>query len=133
MIMKIDSKATLDEAISALEHKRKFQEEDLVAHFKVTKESLSPMNLLKSGIGKLGEMPDIGQGILKTIGGLGMGILSKRLFLGSSPGIIKKLLGPVFEFAVAKSTINNADKFKALGLSIYNNLFKKSKKQKHLS
>lgn len=131
--MKIDSKASLNAAIIELEKKKILQEEELIDQYRLTRESLTPINLIKSGISKLGEMPGIGEGILKTAAGLGVGILSKKLFLGKSPTILKKLLGGVFEFAVAKSTVNNADKIKAFGMSLYNNLFKKNTNHTHTS
>ncbi|CAN5812465.1 hypothetical protein BH11BAC4_BH11BAC4_10220 [soil metagenome] len=128
--MKITDKASLDAAILDLEKKRWIEEDELITQFRLTKESLSPLNLIKSGFSRLGEMPDLGQGIIKTIAGMGIGILSKKLFLGKSSSLVKKVLAGVFEFAVAKGTVNNADKIKAYGLSLYHNLFKKNAKHK---
>jgi hypothetical protein len=123
--MQINNKVALDAAIMGLEKRRLLQEEFLVAQFKATRESLSPMNLIKDGFRDLSHIADGQGGILKTAAGIGVGMLSKKLFLGSSPSIIKKLLGAVFEVAIAKSTISNADKIKAYGISVYHNLFKK--------
>jgi len=131
--MKINSKASLDEAILQLEKRRLMQEEELIAQFKATRESLSPVNLIKDGFTRLTEMPGLGTGLLKTVAGMGVGVLSKKLFLGKSSSLVKKLLAGVFEFAVAKTTINNADKVKAYGLSLYHNLFKKNSNHKHVN
>ncbi len=123
--MPINNKAALDAAILELKKSKSLQEELLIARFKATRESLKPINLIKEGFHNLTHNPDMPGSILKTVSGIGIGILSKKLFLGHSPSIIKKLLGGVFEMAVAKSTISNADKIKAYGISIYHNLFRK--------
>jgi hypothetical protein len=124
----ISNKAELDAAIRELESKRVQQEQDLVNLYQVTRESLSPMNLIKEGFSRMTSMPNFQDGIIKTVTGIGAGVLSKKLFLGGSSNIIKKLLSNVVEFAVAKSTISNADKIKAFGISVYHNLFKKNHK-----
>jgi hypothetical protein len=124
--MKISNKKELDAAIIELEKRKVMQESLLIAQFKNVRESLSPLNIIKNGFKKLTEAPDIKEGLLKTAAGLGIGVLSKKLFLGTSHSTIKKLLSGVLELAVAKTTISNADKVKAYGISIYNNLFRKN-------
>lgn len=115
----------LDAAILQLEKRKLMQEELLISQFKATRESFSPGNLIKEGFQKLTNITDMPGNILKTAAGIGVGILSKKLFLGKSNSLVKKLLSGVFEVAVAKSTISHADKIKAYGVSIYHNLFKK--------
>ena len=124
--MQINNKAALDAAITDLEKRKILQGGLLIEQFKVTRQSLRPINLIKDSFSKLMNTPDVLEDVLKTATGIGVGVLSKKIFLGSSPSILKKLLSGVFEFAVAKSTITNADKIKAFGVAIYNNLFKKS-------
>ena len=129
--MEITNRTLLKAAIIELENRKLLQEEALIAQYKATRESLSPLNLIKGGFNKLKEMPGIGESLIKTVAGIGVGVLSKKLFLGKSPGLVKKLLSGVFEFAVAKTSIDNADKIKAFGTSLYHNLFKK--KSDHLN
>lgn len=131
--MNISNKSELDAAIIKLERKKIEQQRLLVDQFKSVKASLTPMNLLKSGFNNIRENTNLRHDILNTAAGLGIGALSKKLFLGSSPSFIKKLLSGVVELAVAKTTISNADKVKAFGISIYNNLFKKNSNHKDLS
>ena len=123
--MEITNRTSLKAAIIELENRKLVQEEELIAQYKATRESLRPLNLIKDGFTRLKEMPGIGESLLKTVAGIGVGVLSKKLFLGKSPTLIKKLLSGVFEFAVAKTSIDNADKIKAFGTSLYHNLFKK--------
>lgn len=124
--MKINSKSELDAVIIELEKRKRLQKSLLIIQFKATQESLSPVNLIKNSFKKLTQTPDIKYDLLNSIAGIGIGILSKKLFIGKSSSIIKKILSPVLELVVAKSTINNADKIKAYGISIYHNLFRKN-------
>ncbi len=124
--MAIHNRASLRDAIIQLESKKKFQEAELVSQFHATRESLKPLNLAKSAFTQITEMPDLTQSILKTAAGIGAGLVSKKLFLGRSPSILKKIISNVVEFGVAKATIDNADKLKAYGLSAYHQLFKKN-------
>ena len=123
--MQITNKAELDAAIIELEKKKRQQEELLVAQYHVTRESLTPLNIIKDGFNRLSQMPGIGDGLLKTAAGVGAAFISKKLLIGNSSSLLKKALASIVEFTVAKSTITNADKIKAYGISVYNNLFKK--------
>ena len=123
--MHITNKAELDAAIIELEKKKRQQEELLVAQYHVTRESLTPLNIIKDGFNRLSQMPGIGDGLLKTAAGVGAAFISKKLLIGNSSSLLKKALASIVEFTVAKSTITNADKIKAYGISVYNNLFKK--------
>jgi len=121
----IYNKATLKEKIRELETRNKAAEESLKLQFEVVKESMKPSNLLKAGISNMAAGPMLGEGLIKTAAGVGIAMLSKRLFLGKSPGIAKKVVGTVLEVAAANTTISQADKIKAYGKSIYRNLFRK--------
>jgi hypothetical protein len=123
--MHIRNKAALDAAIIELEKRKLLQEELLVAQYKITRESLTPMNMIKDGFSSLTKMPGIQNNLLKTAVGVGAAFLSKKLLTGNSSSLLKKALGAVVEFAVAKSAVSNADKIKAYGISVYHTLFKK--------
>lgn len=119
------NKATLKERIRELETRNNAAEESLKQQFEVVKESMKPSNLLKAGISNMAAGPMLGEGLIKTAAGVGIAMLSKRLFLGKSPGIAKKVMGTVLEVAAANTTISQADKLKAYSKSIYRNLFRK--------
>ena len=129
--MTINSKLSLAEAIQQLERKKLMQEEELKEQFKVTQKSLNPLNLIKDGVKNITSMPGLGDGLIKSAIGMGIGILTKNLFIGKSSSIVKKLLGGAVEIGVANTTVSYADKVKAYGISIYHNLFKKGPKQNH--
>ncbi len=79
--MNITNKIELQAAIIELEKRRLLQEVEMKEQFHAVKESLNPLTMIKNGIRNLAETPDIKEGILKTLTGLGVGILSKKLLL----------------------------------------------------
>jgi hypothetical protein len=130
--MKISNKRELDTAIIELEKRKLNQESALTAQFHGVYESMKPINLIKGLFTKVSDSPEIKSGLLKTITGIGIGILTKRLFIGKSSSFIGKIVSTALELGVAKTAISNTDKVKAYGTAIYNNLFKKKSKHKQL-
>ena len=123
--MKISSKKELDEAIIELEKKKIYQRELIKEQYHQTVESLRPGNLIKGVFNDLRHSSGASSGILKTVAGLGIGMLTKNLLWGKSSSLIKRWLGNALKIGVAKTAVSNADKIKAYGVSIYNNLFKR--------
>ncbi len=127
--MKINNKHELETAIIELEKRKLDQEKIMIAQFHTAKESLSPVNILKNTFSKITHDTDIKSKILRTAAGLGIGILTKKIFTGNSTSIVKKVLGNAMEVGVVNSAINHTDKIKAYGIAIYNNIFKKQHSQ----
>lgn len=123
--MKINNKTELDAAIIELAERKQFQEALLLEQYKATRDILTPMNLIKDGFNRFAHTPGMQSSILKTVAGVGIAVLTNKLLPLKSGSILKKVLGGVAKFAVAKSAVSNTDKIKAYGISIYNNLFKK--------
>lgn len=128
--MKISNKKELELAIMELERKKSMQLAMMKEHYAHTSNSLKPKNLIKNAFSSVTHSSDAMNGVLKTAAGIGIGILTKRLFLGGSASLIQKIIGNVVEAGVAKTAINNTDKIKAYGSAIYNNLFKRKSKNK---
>ncbi len=51
-------------------------------------------------------------------------MITKKLLVGKSPSIFKKILGGAIEFGVANIVAKNTDKIKAYGTALVNNIFK---------
>lgn len=126
--MKITNKEELGAAILELEQVQETQKLALSGQLLVVKESLKPLNLIKGVIKKFGAVPQFSGGIINSVAGIAMGVLSKKIFLGKSPGIFKKLVSELLELLVAKTAISNAEKIKAYGKAIYNVLSRPNKK-----
>ena len=103
--MQINNKAELDAAIIELEKRKQFQKTLLAEQYRTARESLTPMNLIKDGFNRLTHTAGMQSGLLKTVAGIGIAVLTHKLLPGKSGALLKKVLGGVAEFAVAKSSI----------------------------
>src|SRR3982751_6912256 len=127
--MEIKNSLDLKAAILELEDKKRRQQDQLVYNFKVYKESMTPMNLLKSSFNKVKETPGITSTVLKASLGLGVGMLSKKILLGSSPGFVRKIIGSAIQMGVTGLVAKKTDTIKASGTNILKTLFRSVKKK----
>lgn len=97
----ISETEALDKLIIATEQQRAYELALLKEQYHVVYESLKPINLIKKGFHDMTASSDIKNFILNNAIGLGTGILSKKLLVGSTHNPVKRVLGTVIEFAVA--------------------------------
>ncbi len=100
-----------------LEEKRTKQFGLLKAQFKTTKESLKPLNLIKSTLDEVSSSSDLKKNVFGKAIGIGTGLITKKLLFGSSINPFKNLFGTLMQFAIGnvvskravgvKSTIKN--------------------------
>jgi len=127
--MEINNAIDLDSAIAAMEKKKVIQEAILKNQYHETIEHYKPKNLIKSAFKNVLEPGETGNTILKTVGGIGAGLLAKNIVFGAgATSFIGKLASNAFKIGATNAVINNKDKIAAWGISIYKNLFTKSKK-----
>jgi hypothetical protein len=122
--MKITTASQLDFAILQLEQKRTIQEKDLVEHFNTTYQSLRPLNLIKGAIEDIAGSPEIRDNVINAAIGVGTGFVTKKLLVGKSDSLFKKILGGAIEFGVANIVAKNTDAIKAYGTGLINRFFK---------
>ncbi len=127
MYTHIQNSADLKAAIVEMEEKQRREKLELVENFHVLTESLKPMNLIKSSIHKVTSTPGIGGTILKASMGLGAGLISKKLLVGHSTGILKMLAGNAVKLGVAGIIAKKSDNIKYAGLKLLTNMFGKKK------
>jgi len=108
--MHINNTSSLKAAIYQLEQKQIAQKEALVDTFHETYESLKPLNIIKNEFKRVVGSSETKHNLLNAAIGLGTGFLTKKLFLGGSTNIFKKLFGTAIEVGVAKLVSGNADK-----------------------
>lgn len=123
--MTITNSEELEMAIAELERRKVIQESILKSQLQTTGESLKPGNLLKSAWHKITGPGDARSMVLKAAGGVGVGLLTKKLLLDKSTSMIGSLVRNAVKATAANKVIGNADKIKAYGTAIFNNLFKK--------
>jgi hypothetical protein len=117
----------LNELIIAEELKYAHNLRQLKDQFDAAYESVRPLNRVKKLIHEVTASPEIKNDLVSNVIGLGTGFLSKRLLLGSLHNPIKKVLGTVFEFAVANVVSKHSDKIKLVGGNLFNHFFKKKR------
>lgn len=127
--MKINNSQELEKMIVELEAKQKMQQQELLNQFHVALESLRPMNLIKSSLGKIAS-PHLVSSVLKTAGSIGIGLLTNKIGgIGLASSGIKTFMGGVVKQSVTSTLLENIDKIKAYGTAIMHN-FLGSKKNR---
>jgi hypothetical protein len=64
-------------------------------------ESFTPSNMLKSALQDVARSPDLRNAALNTAIGIGAGFLGRKLYVGNSKNIFKKLTGSAVQFVIA--------------------------------
>jgi radical SAM superfamily enzyme len=122
--MKINNSAELQETIKKLEQQHKEQKDNLIEEFYATYESFKPVNILKNSINKVVHSPGTVDNIVSAGISIGLGLLSKKVVIGKSAGIAKKLLGTAMELGVASLVSKKAASIKSGGLNLLSKIFK---------
>jgi hypothetical protein len=121
--MEIKNSEDLKAAILELEDRQQREKARLVQNFHNFKESLTPVNLLKSTFSKVKDTPGIGGTVLKASLGLGVGLLSRKILMGKSRGIVKRILGSALQMGVARLVTKKTDTIKSGGRRLLKNIF----------
>ena len=107
--MEITTTAQLKTAIAQVQIKNEEQKIILRQQFNEVIESLKPVNLLKSTVKDIAESPGIAKAAIGTTVAIGAGVLTKKMIVGNSTSIFKRILGGVMEFVVANGIANNSN------------------------
>jgi hypothetical protein len=122
---KITSAAGLKNAILLLEANQVIQGKLLKEQFTATYESFKPVNLIKSSLKDLASSPYLIDNILATAIGLATGFLSKKIFVGSSGNLFRKLLGSFLQAGVTNTVSQHPDTIKSFGQLIFQYFLRK--------
>jgi hypothetical protein len=90
-----------------------------------TYESLKPVHLIKSTLKDLASSPYLTDNILATAIGLATGFLSKKIFVGSSGNLFRKLLGSFLQAGITNTVSQHPDTIKSFGQLIFQYFFHK--------
>ena len=122
--MDITNSTQLQQQIAYLHSKSDNQKAAIRTHFNKVVESMKPINLLKSTVKDIGESPGLAKTAIGTSVAIGAGVLSKKMIIGKSNNIFKRVLGTVVEFAVARSIANNSEAIASKGISLLKKMAK---------
>ena len=126
MKKKVTNAEELAEAIAELELKAAAQKKHVQETFADLSENMKPVNLIRNGARAV--FSDIHtEDVLNALIGVGTGILSRRLILGRTRGLIGKTLGRAVQWGMAALVSKNADKIKEKAGEWIDMIFKKHK------
>jgi hypothetical protein len=121
----ITSTAGLKHAIHLLEVKQAISGQKLKEQFYLTCECLKPANLLKSTLTNISSSPNLIDTVLSTAIGLATGYLSKKIVVGASANIFRKLFGSMLQFGITKAVAQHPDAIKSFGWFIFQHFLHK--------
>ena len=121
----ITSTAELKKAIQLLEIEQAINGQLLKEQFNLTFESLKPINMLKSTLKDVASSPYLIDNILGNAIGLATGYFSKKIFIGASGNIIRKLFGSILQFGITNVVSQHPDGIISLGQFIFQHIFRK--------
>ena len=101
--------------------------------FFVVIESLKPANLIRNAMGNIVATPNLVDNILSGALGLISGYLSKKIAIGGSGNIIKKLLGTILQFGVTSTVAQHPRTIKAIGQFILQKFLRRRKQNTETS
>lgn len=123
----INSAAELKDAIQLLEAEQSIKGQLLREQLFLTYEGLKPVNLLKNALKEISSTPYLIDNISGTAMGLLGGFLSKKIFVGVSGNLIRKLFGSVLQIGVTNLVTQNSEIIKSVGQALIQHFFQKKK------
>ena len=124
-MFKISSSTDLKEAIRLLEIDQAEKGLLLREQFHLTYESLKPVNLLKSTLKDISLSPSLINTILGTTVGLATGYLSKKIVVGASANIFRKLFGTIMQISIVNTVAQHPEAIRSIGQSILQHILRK--------
>ncbi len=125
-MQKINSMASLKDAIIVLEIKQKKESLLLKEQLLTTYDYLKPRNLIKTTLSEIIASPGFKKNIFNTTLSVALGYLSKKAAIGSTNNPIKKLLGTFLQMGVTSLVSKNAEGIKFGTIELIKNIFQKN-------
>lgn len=115
--------AELKMAIRELEFEHDIQGKLLREDFFIAYNNLKPANLIKNTLSEITSSPYLIDNMVGSIGGMISGYLSKKIAVGTSHSLFRKIIGSVLQFGVTNLVAQNPDALKTMGNFIIHQLF----------
>jgi hypothetical protein len=123
----ITSAVELKDAIQLLEAEQSIKGQLLREELFLTYESLKPANLLRNALKEISSTPYLIDNISGTAMGMLGGFLSKKIFVGTSGNLMRKLFGSVLQIGVTNLVSQNSEIIKSVGQALIRHFFQKKK------
>lgn len=101
---------SLQRRLDELKQQEKIQTAELRESFGTLVESISPSSILKNSVQEIVSSPGLRSNLLNTAVGIGAGMIGKKLFVGKSGNIFKKIGGTAVEFFLSNFVRNKIAK-----------------------
>ena len=112
---KITCAAELKIAIQELEFEQEVQGQLLKEHFFLTFDSLKPANLIKNTLQDITSSPYLLDNMLGSVMGMLSGFLSKKIAVGASHNLFRKMAGSLLQLGVTNLVAQHSDILKSFG------------------
>jgi len=109
---------SLKESIRLLEIRQVEEGQALKEQFKITYESLKPLNLIKSSLNELTSSVEIKNSLFETIVSILTGYLTKKMMVSSKSNPFMKILGALLQFGVTSIVAKNAESIRNYIMSV---------------
>ncbi len=116
----------LQTSILILEQEQKEKTLILKAHLHNTYNSLKPVNILKDAVAEFVSADNLKDNVLNGIIGLASGYISRKIIIGKSDSLVRKIAGTIVQLGVSKVVSLNSTAIKTVGIF----LFKKFQQRK---
>ena len=123
----ITSSAGLKNSIQLLIIEQAILGQQLKEQFFITYESFKPANLLRNALREAISSPHLINDILGTAVGLATGFVSKKIVIGASGNLIRRLLGSITQLGVTTVVAQHPDTIKSIGQFIFQHIFRNKK------
>jgi len=112
---KITCAAELKIVIQNFEFEQEVQGQLLKEHFFLTFDSLKPANLIKNTLQDITSSPYLLDNMLGSVMGMFSGYLSKKIAVGTSHNLFRKMAGSLLQFGVTNIVAQHSDILKSVG------------------
>lgn len=126
----IDTTNDLREAIHAMELEQHAKGQQLKEDFHTAYNSINPVKMIKDTIREISAPTGIVDNLIVGAVSLATGFLTKRLVVGTSTNIIRKLIGSVLQVGTTRVVSNSSGPLLAAGKFVTHLLSSKRKKEK---
>jgi hypothetical protein len=126
---RITSVAALRSAIRVMEVEQIAKETALKEQFYITYESLKPVNIIRNTIKELFSSSSHREDFSGTAVGAAGGYLVKKLLVGSSGSLLRKLIGTALQIGMTNFASHKSDAIRSIGQSLLQRLFRRKERR----
>ncbi len=121
----INSAVQLKEAIFEMEIRKKEQGRTIKEKFYVIKENLKPANIIRNTFDEVATSPRLRLNLLGAVVGLGAAYFSRKLVVGKSVNIFRKILGSALQLGISAAVASKPGILQNIGQTILKRVFTK--------